>query len=82
MLERLRDLFRGRKPAPPARQAAGPDWEQRRFELMKMLVGQDRRSVVLGKLKATNKEIAHNSRLLADAAIMELKDHPYGSDER
>lgn len=52
------------------------DWEQRRFELTKMLVAQDRRSVVLGKLKATNKQIAANARILADTAIQELQQHP------
>lgn len=55
------------------------DWEQRRFELMKMLVAQDRRSVVLGKLRATDKQIATKARCLADAAIMELQTHPYKS---
>ena len=55
------------------------DWEQRRFELMKMLVAQDRRSVVLGKLRATDKQIAAKARSLADAAIMELQTHPYKS---
>lgn len=55
------------------------DWEQRRYELMKMLVAQDRRSVVLGKLRATDKQIAAKARSLADAAIMELQTHPYKS---
>lgn len=57
------------------------DWEQRRFELMKILIAQDRRSVVLGKLKATDKEIAAKSRSLADAAIKELQTHPYSRHE-
>ena len=60
---------------------ADPDWEQRRFELVKMLIGQDRRSVVLGKLKATDKQIAAKSRSLADAAIRELQTHPMISDD-
>lgn len=53
------------------------EWEQRRFELMKMLVCQDRRSVVLGKLQASNRQIAENARKLADASIAELVKHPY-----
>ena len=52
-----------------------PDWEQRRFELVKMLIGQDRRSVVLGKLRASHKQIAATARSLADAAIKELQTH-------
>lgn len=55
---------------------AEPDWEQRRFELMKMLLAQERRSVVLGKLQATNKQIANTARVLADAGIRELMNHP------
>lgn len=58
-----------------------PDWEQRRFELVKMLIGQDRRSVVLGKLRANNKQIAATARSLADAAIRELRNHPMQSDD-
>ena len=58
----------------PTKQAA-PDWEQRRFELVKMLIGQDRRSVVLGKLRASHKQIAATARSLADAAIKELQTH-------
>jgi len=57
------------------------DWEQRRFELMKMLIGQDRRSVVLGKLNASNRQIATQARALADAAIRELQSHPYKSND-
>lgn len=58
------------------------DWEQRRFELVKMLIAQDRRSVVLGKLRATDKQIATKARCLADAAIYELQTHPFkGYDE-
>ena len=56
------------------------EWEQRRFELMKMLVCQDRRSVVLGKLQASNRQIAENARKLADASIAELVKHPYRGD--
>ena len=55
---------------------ADPDWEQRRFELMKMLLAQERRSVVLGKLQASNKQIANTARVLADAGIRELMNHP------
>ncbi len=53
-----------------------PDWEQRRFELLKMFMAQERRSVVLGKIKATNKQIANTSRVLADTGIKELMNHP------
>lgn len=56
--------------------SAEPDWEQRRFELLKMLIAQERRSVVLGKLQASNKQIAHIARVLADAGIRELMNHP------
>lgn len=52
------------------------DWEQRRFELLKMLLAQERRSVVLGKLQASNKQIANTARVLADAGIRELMKHP------
>jgi hypothetical protein len=69
-------------PPPPDPRPTEPDWEQRRFELMKMLVAQDRRSVVLGKLRATDKQIAAKARCLADAAIYELQTHPFkGYDE-
>lgn len=57
------------------------DWERLRFELMKMLVCQERRSVVLGKLKSTNKQIANTCRVLTDAAIRELQLHPLKSHE-
>ena len=67
------DISKVRIPYPRPNEA---DWEQRRFELVKMLVGQDRRSVVLGKLQATNKQIAESARKLADAAIKELQTHP------
>ena len=66
---------------PPPPRPADPDWEQRRFELVKMLIGQDRRSVVLGKLRATHKQIAATARALADAAIKELQTHPMQSDD-
>lgn len=58
-------------------QISDAEWERRRFELMKMLVCQDRRSVVLGKLKANNRQIAENSRKLTDASIAELINHPF-----
>ena len=54
----------------------GPDWEERRFELVKTLLGQERRSVVLGKIKASNKQMAATARALADAAIDEMMKHP------
>lgn len=66
---------------PPPKKYEGPDWELRRFELVKMLIGQDRRSVVLGKLRANNKQIAATARSLADAAIRELRNHPMQSDD-
>lgn len=47
-------------------------WEQRRWELTRYLVAQDRRSVVLGKLQASPKTIASKARELADATINEL----------
>lgn len=80
-----------RQPAPqPAAKAVtpaieAPDWEQRRFELVRMFMAQERRSVVLGKLKANTRQIAATARSLADAAIRELKNHPYkesNEDER
>ena len=58
-----------------------PDWEQRRFEIVKMLVAQDRRSVVLGKLRASHKTIANSARKLADAAIRELMNNPFDCHE-
>lgn len=48
-------------------------WEQRRWELVRYLVAQDRRSVVLGKLQASPKTIASKARELADATINELR---------
>lgn len=56
--------------------AVDPDWELRRFELVKMLIAQERRSVVLGKLRANDKQIVTKARSLADAAIRELQSHP------
>lgn len=60
---------------------ADPDWELRRFEMMKMLVAQERRSVVLGKLRANDKQIVAKARSLTDAAIRELQTHPFKSYE-
>lgn len=57
------------------------DWEARHFELFKMLLAQERRSVVLGKLQASHKQIANTSRTLADASIKELQKHPYHAYE-
>ena len=51
-------------------------WEQRRWELVRYLVSQDRRSVVLGKLQASPKTIASKARELADATINELLNNP------
>ena len=61
--------------------SAAPDWEQRRFELAWKIALQERRSVVLGKHKATDKQIASKSRCLSDAIIKELQTHPYKSDD-
>lgn len=58
-----------------------PDWEARRFELFKMLVGQERRSVVLGKLRANDKQIVAKARKLTDAAIKELQTYPFKSED-
>ena len=58
-------------------------WEQRRWELTRYLVAQDRRSVVLGKLQASPKTIARKARELADATITELrtnKNNDYGRE--
>lgn len=63
------------------REPAEPDWELRRFELVKMLIAQERRSVVLGKLRANEKQIAAKARSIADAAIKELQTHPFKSYE-
>lgn len=61
--------------------SATPDWEQRRFELACKISLQERRSVVLGKLKATDRQIASKARCLSDAIIKELQTHPYKSDD-
>lgn len=63
------------------RESAEPDWELRRFELVKMLIAQERRSVVLGKLRANEKQIAAKARSIADAAIKELQTHPFKSHD-
>ena len=65
----------------PTKKETGPDWELRRFELAKMIVAQERRSVVLGKLKANDKQIAAKARSISDAAIKELITHPFKNDE-
>ena len=69
------------KPVAAAPASIHPDWEQRRFEIVKMLVAQDRRSVVLGKLRASHKTIANSARKLADAAIRELMNNPFDCHE-
>lgn len=66
---------------PTKKEPAGPDWELRRFELMKMIVAQERRSVVLGKLRASDKQIAARARSITDAALKELMTHPYQNDD-
>ena len=48
-------------------------WEQRRWELTRYLVAQERRSVVLGKLNSSVSAIARTARKLADATITELR---------
>lgn len=48
-------------------------WEQRRWELTRYLVAQERRSVVLGKLNASVSAMARKARQLADATITELR---------
>lgn len=70
------------KPVAPApKEPTAPDWEQRRFELACKIALQERRSVVLGKLKATDRQIAAKARSIADAAIQELQTHPFKSHE-
>ena len=70
------------KPVAPApKEPTEPDWEQRRFELVSMLMCQERRSVILGKLQATPKQIANYARVQADAVVKELQTHPYKSDD-
>lgn len=58
-------------------------WEQRRWELTRYLVAQERRSVVLGKLNASVSAMARKARQLADATIHELrtnKNNDYGRE--
>lgn len=59
-------------PIKTKEQVEEEKWEQRRWELVRYLVAQDRRSVVLGKLQASPKTIASKARELADATINEL----------
>jgi hypothetical protein len=66
---------------PTKKEPLEPDWELRRFELAKMIVAQERRSVVLGKLKANDKQIAAKARSIADAAIKELITHPFKKND-
>jgi len=61
--------------------STAPDWEQRRFELAWKIALQERRSVVLGKLKATDRQIASKARCLSDAIIKELQTHQFKSDD-
>lgn len=64
------------KPVAPApKEPTEPDWEQRRFELVSRLMCQERRSVILGKLQATPKQIANYARVQADAVVKELMNH-------
>ena len=63
-------------PPPPDPRPTEPDWEQRRFELVSRLMCQERRSVILGKLQATPKQIANYARVQADAVVKELMNHP------
>ena len=55
-------------------------WEQRRWELTRYLVAQERRSVVLGKLNASVSAMARKARQLADATIHELRTVKPDSD--
>lgn len=92
MFKNLRKLFRRGKQASPhdttktnvtddgVIHITDEEWERRRFELMKMLIAQERRSVVLGKLQANNRQIAETARRLTDASIAELINHPYRED--
>ena len=72
------DISQVRIPCPRPNEV---DWELRRFELVKMLIAQERRSVVLGKLRANEKQIAAKARSIADAAIEELRTHPFKSHD-
>lgn len=67
--------------APAPKEPTEPDWEQRRFELVSRLMCQERRSVILGKLRANDKQIVAKARSIADAAIKELQTHPFKSYE-
>lgn len=68
-------------PPPPDPRPTEPDWEQRRFELVSRLMCQERRSVILGKLQATPKQIANYARVQADAVVKELQTHPFKSHD-
>lgn len=57
-------------------------WEQRRWELTRYLVAQERRSVVLGKLNASVSAMARKARQLADATIHELRTVKPDSDKK
>ena len=67
--------------APDPKEPTEPDWEQRRFELVSRLMCQERRSVILGKLQATPKQIANYARVQADAVVKELQTHPFKSHD-
>lgn len=72
-------------PIKTKEEAEEEKWDQRRWELARYLVAQDRRSVVLGKLVMSDKEIARRARQLTDATIQELRTHDtyrYGKRER
>lgn len=58
------------------------DWERRHYELVVKIILQERKSVVLGKLKADDAQIVARARKLADAAIRELQTHPYKTNEK
>lgn len=66
---------------PTKAETAEPDWEQRRYELFSRILCQERRSVILGKLEGTPKQLAHNARVLTDAAIKELVNNPIKRDD-
>lgn len=56
-------------------------WERRRWELVRLLVLQDRRSVVLGKLKASPKQIAMKAKAQADVTIEIMRNElDYGRE--
>jgi len=58
-------------------------WERRRWELVRLLVLQDRRSVVLGKLKASPKQIAIKAKAQADVTIDVMRNevNRYGRED-